>query len=125
MLLAVLEKRAGFKLATKDVFLNLAGGLKVTDPALDMAVVAAVLSSNFDLPITSSVCFSGEVGLSGEIRQVSRVDQRVAEAAKLGFEKIYISKYSLKDEGKFVKNIELVRVSKIEELVRALFGKSN
>ncbi|MDD3569130.1 MAG: magnesium chelatase domain-containing protein, partial [Bacteroidales bacterium] len=121
MILAVLEKRAGFKLATKDVFLNLAGGLKVTDPAMDMAVVAAILSSNFDLPIPSSVCFAAEVGLSGEIRQVARVDQRVAEAAKLGFEKIYISKYSLKDEGKFVKNIELVRVSKIEELVRALF----
>ena len=121
MILAVLEKRAGFKLATKDVFLNLAGGLKVTDPAMDMAVVAAILSSNFDLPIPTSVCFAAEVGLSGEIRQVARVDQRVAEAAKLGFEKIYISKYSLKDEGKFVKNIELVRVSKIEELVRALF----
>lgn len=123
MLLAVLEKRAGFKLATKDVFLNLAGGLKVTDPAMDMAVVAAVLSSNFDLPIPTTVCFAGEVGLSGEIRQVSRIDQRVAEAAKLGFEKIIISKYSLKDEGQFTKNIELVRVGKIEEMVRALFGK--
>ena len=123
MILAVLEKRAGFRLATKDVFLNLAGGLKVNDPAMDLAIVASVLSSNFDLAIPSSVCFAAEVGLSGEIRQVSRVDQRVAEAAKLGFEKIYISKYSLKDEGKFVKNIELVRVSKIEELVRNLFGK--
>lgn len=125
MILAVLEKRAGFRLATKDVFLNLAGGLKVIDPAMDLAVVASVLSSNFDLAIPSSICFAAEVGLSGEIRQVSRIDQRVAEAAKLGFEKIFISKYSLKDEGKFVKNIELVRVSKVEELVRQLFGKSN
>lgn len=125
MILAVLEKRAGFRLATKDVFLNLAGGLRVSDPAMDLAIVASVLSSNFDLAIPSSICFAAEVGLSGEIRQVSRVDQRVAEAAKLGFEKIFISKYSLKDEGKFVKNIELVRVSKIEELVRQLFGKGS
>jgi DNA repair protein RadA/Sms len=124
MILAVLEKRAGFRLASKDVFLNLAGGLKVSDPALDLAVVAAVLSSNFDLNIPTSSCFAAEVGLSGEIRQVSRVDQRVAEAAKLGFKKIYLSKYSLKDEGTFTKGIELVRISKIEELVRNLFGKS-
>ncbi|HCX99896.1 MAG TPA: DNA repair protein RadA, partial [Bacteroidales bacterium] len=123
MLLAVMEKRAGFRLATKDVFLNLAGGLRVTDPAMDLAVVAAVLSSNFDLTIPSLYCFAAEVGLSGEIRQVSRVDQRKAEAAKLGFKKIFISKYSLKDQQKLFKDIELVSVSKIEELVKKLFGK--
>jgi len=123
MLLAVMEKRAGFRLATKDVFLNLAGGLRVTDPAMDLAVVAAVLSSNFDLTIPSLYCFAAEVGLSGEIRQVSRVDQRIAEAAKLGFKKIFISKYSLKDQQKLFKDIELVSVSKIEELVKKLFGK--
>ena len=123
MLLAVMEKRAGFRLATKDVFLNLAGGLRVTDPAMDLAVVAAVLSSNFDLTIPSLYCFAAEVGLSGEIRQVSRVDQRIAEAAKLGFKKIFISKYSLKGQQKLFKDIELVSVSKIEELVKKLFGK--
>ncbi|HPF93340.1 MAG TPA: DNA repair protein RadA [Tenuifilaceae bacterium] len=123
MLLAVMEKRAGFRLATKDVFLNLAGGLKVTDPAMDLAVVAAVLSSNFDLTIPSLYCFAAEVGLSGEIRQVSRVDQRIAEAAKLGLKKIFISKYSLKDQQKNFKQIELVGVSRIEELVKKLFGK--
>lgn len=123
MLLAVLEKRAGFRLATKDVFLNLAGGLKVNDPAMDLAVIASVLSSNFDLNIPSSFCFAAEVGLSGEIRQVSRIDQRIAEAAKLGFKKMFISKYSIKGENKPVKGIELVMVSKVEELVRQLFGK--
>ena len=125
MLLAVLEKRAGFRLATKDVFLNLAGGLKVNDPAMDLAVVAAVLSSNFDLPVNGSCCFAAEVGLSGEIRQVSRVDQRIAEAAKLGFEKIFISKYSLKGELSPQNGIELVKISKVEDLVRYLFGKNS
>lgn len=123
MLLAVMEKRAGFRLATKDVFLNLAGGLKMSDPAMDLAVVAAVLSSNFDLPISSTYCFAAEVGLSGEIRQVSRIDQRVTEAAKLGFKKIFISKYSMKKELNQPHGIELVGVAKIEELVRQLFGK--
>ena len=125
MLLAVLEKRAGFNLASKDVFLNLAGGLKITDPAMDMAVVAAILSSNFDLSIPSSVCFASEVGLSGEIRQIPRVDQRILEAAKLGFEKIFVSKYSLTGEANAVKGIKLIKVGKIEELVRQLFGKNN
>lgn len=122
MLLAVMEKRAGFRLATKDVFLNLAGGLRVTDPAMDLAVVAAVLSSNFDLTIPNLYCFAAEVGLSGEIRQVSRIDQRIAEAQKLGFKKIFVSKYSLKGQ-QSNKNIEVVGVSKIEDLVRNLFGK--
>lgn len=124
MLLAVMEKRAGFRLATKDVFLNLAGGLRVTDPAMDLAVVAAVLSSNFDLTIPNLYCFAAEVGLSGEIRQVSRIDQRIGEAQKLGFKKIFVSKYSLKGERNY-KDIEVVGVSKIEELVRNLFGKGN
>ncbi len=124
MLLAVMEKRAGFRLATKDVFLNLAGGLRVTDPAMDLAVVAAVLSSNFDLTIPNLYCFAAEVGLSGEIRQVSRIDQRIAEAQKLGFKKIFVSKYSLKGQQSY-KNIEVVGVSKIEELVRNLFGRGN
>lgn len=124
MLLAVMEKRAGFRLATKDVFLNLAGGLRVTDPAMDLAVVAAVLSSNFDLTIPNLYCFAAEVGLSGEIRQVSRIDQRIAEAQKLGFKKIFVSKYSLKGERNY-KDIEVVGVSKIEDLVRNLFGKGN
>lgn len=90
MLLAVLEKRAGFKLAAKDVFLNIAGGLKVNDPALDLAVITAILSSNFDVPVGLRTCFTGEVGLSGEIRPVSRIEQRISEAAKLGMDTILI-----------------------------------
>jgi DNA repair protein RadA/Sms len=121
MLLAVLEKRAGFRLAVKDVFMNIAGGIKVTDPAIDMAVMSAVLSSNLDIPIPREVCFAGEAGLSGEIRPVSRVEQRIREAAKMGFRKIYLSKYnrniSIKDPG-----IEVVQVGKIEQLVRSLFS---
>ena len=94
MLLAVLEKRCGFKIATKDVFLNIAGGIKVNDPALDLGVVCAILSSNFDLHIPSTICFIGEVGLSGEIRPVTRTEQRIGEAIKMGFKTIYISKYA-------------------------------
>jgi DNA repair protein RadA/Sms len=124
MLLAVLEKRAGFRLATKDVFLNLAGGLKMNDPAMDMAVIASILSSNFDLNIPGYCCFAAEVGLSGEIRQVSRIDQRIAEAAKLGFEKMYVSKYSIREDLKPVKVIQIINVGKVEELVRHLFGKA-
>ena len=92
MLLAVLEKRARFKLGQKDVFLNMAGGLKVADPAIDMAVVAAIMSSNFDVPVSRKTAFVGEVGLSGEIRTVTRIDQRVAEVEKLGFETVVIPK---------------------------------
>lgn len=121
MLLAVLEKRAGFRLAIKDVFLNIAGGIKVTDPAIDMAVMSAVLSSNLDLPIPRDVCLAGEAGLSGEIRPVSRIEQRIREASKMGFKKIYLSKYnrniSIKEPG-----IEIVQVGKIEQLVRSLFS---
>ncbi|NOQ25325.1 MAG: DNA repair protein RadA [Bacteroidales bacterium] len=124
MLLAVLEKRAGFRLAQKDVFLNIAGGIKVDDPAIDLAVIASVLSSNLDLPIDKDVCFAGEVGLTGEIRPVARVDQRISEANKLGFKKIYISKYNSKglDQSKY--KIEIVKVSRVEELFRSLFKKN-
>jgi DNA repair protein RadA/Sms len=120
MLLAVLEKRAGFKLAVKDVFLNMAGGLRVVDPAVDLAVVTAILSSNFDLPVASHYCFAAEVGLSGEIRPVSRVDQRISEAEKLGFEKIFISRYTQKELPK-ARKIEVVPVAKMDELLRNVF----
>ncbi len=119
MLLAVLERRAGFKLSQKDVFLNMAGGLKVTDPSCDLAVVASVLSSNFDFAIPKDVCFAGEVGLSGEIRPVSQVDRRVSEAARLGFRRIFVSSYNRferKPEG-----IEIVKVGDIPALVKSLF----
>ena len=121
MLLAVLEKRAGFKLGIKDVFLNIAGGLKVSDPAIDLSVISAVLSSNLDIPISKLTCFAGETGLSGEIRPVSHIDQRVKEAARLGFEKIFISRYNRKsDIGKV--QIEIVETGKVEHLVRKLFA---
>ncbi|MDR2358800.1 MAG: DNA repair protein RadA [Prevotellaceae bacterium] len=120
MLLAVLEKRAGFKLAVKDVFLNMAGGLKVVDPAVDLAVVTAILSSNFDLPVSPHYCFAAEVGLSGEIRPVARIDQRIAEAEKLGFEKIFISRYNQKGLPG-TKKIAIAAVSKMDELLRAVF----
>jgi len=123
MLLAVLEKRAGFRLSTKDVFLNIAGGIKVDDPAIDMAVICAVLSSNHDLFIPRTVCFSGEVGLTGEIRPVTRIEQRIGEAQKLGFEEIYISKYNRKgiDFSKY--EIKIHFIGKVDELFRRLFGK--
>lgn len=121
MLLAVLEKRVGFKLAAKDVFLNIAGGLRVSDPALDMAVIAAILSSNFDIPIPQDVTMCGEVGLSGEIRTVTRIDQRVAEAQKLGFKTIYIPTGNLKGT-KDTYTIRIVEVSRVDELFRDLFN---
>ncbi len=120
MILAVLEKRAGFRLGTKDVFLNITGGISVDDPAIDLAVVAAILSSNEDITVSKNACFAGEVGLSGEIRPVNRVEQRIQEAEKLGFSTIYISKYN-KIAIKFP-NIKVILVSKIEEIVEQLFG---
>ena len=123
MLLAVLERRAGFKLAQKDVFLNMAGGLRINDPACDMAVVCAVLSSNFDLPIPPDICFAGEIGLSGEIRPVAQADRRVSEAARLGFKKIYLSSFT-SIEGK-IKGIEVVKVADVPALVRKLFQGGN
>lgn len=122
MLLAVLEKRVGFKLASKDVFLNIAGGLRVTDPALDLAVIAAVLSSNGDMPIDTDVCVTGEVGLSGEIRPVSRIEQRIAEAQKLGFQRILIPSFNLKGINPKQYKIEIVPVRRVAEAVRELFG---
>lgn len=121
MLLAVLEKRAGFKLGQKDVFLNIAGGLKVNDPAMDLAVISAILSSNLDINIEQEVCMTGEVGLSGEIRPVNRIEQRIMEAEKLGFEKIIIPKNNLKGFSTKV-NIEIVEVRKVEEAFRNLFS---
>ncbi len=122
MLLAVLEKRVGFKLVTKDVFLNIAGGLRVTDPALDLAVIAAVLSSNGDMPIDTDVCMTGEVGLSGEIRPVSRIEQRIAEAQKLGFQRILIPSHNMKGINAGQYKIEIVPVRRVAEAVRELFG---
>ena len=120
MILAVLEKRAGFRLGTKDVFLNVTGGISVDDPAIDLAVVAAILSSNEDIAVGKDVCFAGEVGLSGEIRPINRVEQRIQEAEKLGFSSIFVSKYN-KIATKFP-GIKIVLVSKIEEVVEQLFG---
>ena len=120
MLLAVLEKRAGFKLGAKDVFLNMAGGLKVSDPACDLAVVSAVLSSNFDFAVPSDICFAGEVGLSGEIRPVAQTDRRIIEASRLGFRKIYVSAFSSL-EGVEDQKIEVVKVADVPALCRSLF----
>ena len=120
MLLAVLEKRAGFKLNMKDVFLNMAGGIRITEPACDLAVVCAVLSSNFDFAIDPEFCFAGEVGLSGEIRPVNQIDRRIAEAARLGFRKIFISKYATLEKGA-CPGIEIVRVADIPALVKTVF----
>ncbi len=119
MILAVLEKRAGFRLGAKDVFLNIAGGLKVDDPAIDLAVVCAILSSNEDIAIPQNYCFAAEVGLAGEIRAVNRIEQRILEAEKLGFDTIIVSKYN-----KFPKknyNIDVIKVSKIDEVFNVLF----
>ncbi|HOZ86525.1 MAG TPA: DNA repair protein RadA [Bacteroidia bacterium] len=122
MLLAVLEKRCGFKLSIKDVFINIAGGIKVEDPGIDLALVCGILSSNEDMPIPQNICFAAEVGLTGEIRPVSRIEQRISEADKLGFEKVFVSSHNLK--GLDTKNfkIEIVPVSKIEEVFSKLFG---
>ena len=122
MLLAVLEKRVGFKLMQKDVFINIAGGLRVTDLAMDLSVIAAVLSSNVDTAIESGWCMAGEVGLSGEVRPVNRIEQRVAEAEKLGFTHMIIPKYNMQSLNREKYNIELVPVRKVEEALRALFG---
>jgi DNA repair protein RadA/Sms len=121
MLLAVLEKRAGFRLGVKDVFLNIAGGIKVNDPAIDMAILSSVLSSNLDIPVDRKTCFAGEAGLSGEIRPVARIEQRIREASKMGFSKIIVSKFQknlgLRDPG-----IDVIQVGKIETLVKHLFA---
>lgn len=122
MLLAVLEKRCGFKLGVKDVFINIAGGIRVEDPGIDLALVCAILSSNEDLPIPQTLCFAAEVGLTGEIRPVNRIEQRISEAEKLGFEKIFISSFNLKGLNLRNHKIEVIAVSKMEEAFAQLFG---
>ena len=121
MLLAVLEKRAGFKLIQKDVFLNIAGGLKISDPATDLAVICSILSSNIDVTINHKYCFAGEVGLTGEIRGVNRVEQRIAEAEKMGFKRIYIPAHNKSfDNLKF--KIEIIKAGRVEEVFKSIFG---
>jgi len=129
MLLAVLEKRCGFRLAAKDVFLNITGGIRVEDPAIDLGLAAAIISSHEDIPIPAKTCFAGEIGLSGEIRAVNRVEQRIAEAQKLGFEQIFISKYNMPSGSKDKNRLDLSRykidvkvVGRIEEVFGLLFG---
>ena len=120
MLLAVLEKRAGFRLASKDVFLNITGGISIDDPSSDLGVAMAILSSNEDISIAKNICFAAEVGLGGEIRPVQRVEQRISEAEKLGFDTIFISKYCkiTSYKGK----ISIIQYAKIEEVIAHLFG---
>ncbi len=121
MLLAVLEKRAGFRLGAKDVFLNITGGIKVSDPAIDLAILSSVLSSSLDIPIGREICFAGEAGLSGEIRPVARIEQRIAEASKMGFKKIIISRFHSRiPDGHY--QVEILTAGKIETLVRLLFS---
>jgi DNA repair protein RadA/Sms len=119
MLLAVLEKRANFKLGAKDVFLNITGGIKIQDPAIDLAVLCAILSSSLDLAIPKLVCFSAEIGLAGEIRPINRVENRILEAQKLGFEKIIVSSHNKLAVNKF--NIEVIPLGKVEDLLNVLF----
>jgi DNA repair protein RadA/Sms len=121
LLLAVLEKRGGFHFGIKDVFINIAGGLKVEDPSIDLAVICALLSSFDDVPLPHNICFAGEVGLNGEIRAVNRIEQRIAEAEKLGFEKMVVSKYNKKGFDKHSKGIEVVAVGQVHEVYQALF----
>jgi DNA repair protein RadA/Sms len=121
LLLAVLEKRGGFHFGVKDVFVNIAGGLKVEDPSIDLAMVCALLSSYEDIPVPQHICFAGEVGLSGEIRAVNRIEQRIAEAEKLGFEKIIVSKYNQKGLGSQKFNIDVAMVGRVDEVYRQLF----
>lgn len=121
LLLAVLEKRGGFHFGVKDVFLNIAGGLKIEDPSIDLAVLCALLSSYEDVPLPHQICFAGEVGLSGEIRAVNRIEQRIAEAEKLGFEKIIVSKYNQKGLSKHSFNIEVVSMGRVDEVYQYLF----
>ncbi len=122
MLLAVLEKKCGFKVGMEDVFLNITGGIKIEDPASDLAILSAIVSSREDIPISSKVCFAGEVGLSGEVRPVQKISARITEAQKLGFEKIYVSKYNDLSAIKNLNEITVFKVKKIEEVFRDLFA---
>lgn len=121
LLLAVLEKRGGFQFGMKDVFVNIAGGIKVEDPSIDLAVICALLSSYEDIPLPPHICFAGEVGLNGEIRAVNRIEQRIAEAEKLGFEKIIVSKYNKKSFNSQAYKIQVVALSRVDEVYRQLF----
>ncbi len=121
MLLAVLEKRCGFMFGQNDVFLNIAGGIKVDDPAIDLAIISALISSLEDIAIPNNICFAGEVGLSGEIRSVNRIEQRIQEADRLGFEQIFISKYNTKGLDPSRYKINVVTIGKVEELYKLLF----
>jgi len=125
----VLEKRCGFRLGTQDVFLNITGGIRVEDPAIDLGLAAAIISSHQDIPVPFKTCFAAELGLSGEIRAVNKIEQRIAEAQKLGFEQIFISKYNMPSGGKDKKlfdpsrySIEVKPVGRIEEAFNLLFG---
>jgi DNA repair protein RadA/Sms len=120
MILAILEKKCGLRMGTQDVFINIAGGLRVEDPGIDLSIVASIVSSFESMPIDSKICFVGELGLSGEIRAVSRIEQRISEAEKLGFKTIYISKFNKLPKTNFA--IKIVEVSKIDELLQFLFG---
>jgi len=121
MLLAVLEKRCRFKLGAKDVFLNIVGGFNIDDPAINLAIMAAILSSTADIPIDSQTCFAGEMGLSGEVRPVPRIEQRIAEANKLGFKRFFFSKYNMKGLDVSMYPIKLIPIGKIEEMLKLLF----
>ncbi len=122
MLLAVLEKRNGFRISSKDVFLNITGGIKVEDPAIDLGVVCAVLSSSHNIPVSEKTCFAAEVGLTGEIRPVSRIEQRIAEADKLGFEEIFVSKHNFKKADRNAARIKVLAVSRLDQVFEKLFG---
>ncbi|MDR4988175.1 MAG: DNA repair protein RadA [Bacteroidales bacterium] len=122
MLLAVLEKRCGFRIAAKDVFLNVTGGIKVNDPAIDLGVICAVLSSGEDIAVSEKTCFAAEVGLTGEIRPVMRIEDRIAEAAKLGFSEVFVSKYNMKGIEKKAFKIKIVPVTRIDQVFQMLFG---
>ena len=121
LLLAVLEKRGGFLFGTKDVFVNIAGGLKIEDPSIDLSVIVALLSSYEDVPVPHNICFAGEIGLNGEIRAVNRIEQRIAEAEKLGFEKIIVSKYNKKSFNPKNFKIEIVAFNQVQEVYQHLF----
>ena len=124
MLLAVLEKRAGFKIAAKDVFLNIAGGIKVADPAIDLAVISSIISSGLDRPILNSICFAGEISLSGEIRPVNKIEQRIREAEKIGFKKIVVSGYNKLKSAQHTK-IKVIKANKVEQAMRHLFSENH
>ena len=120
MLLAVLEKRCGFRMGTQDVFLNMAGGIRVEDPAIDLAICISIISSMEEIPISDKICFAAEIGLGGELRAVNRIEQRISEAEKLGFEEIYVSKFNQKSTSQ--RKIKINEVGKLNDVFEALFG---